>query len=113
MAPEESRDVIWMRPEHAATGRPAQRSRAEITAAAVAIAEREGLDAVSMRRVATELGTGAASLYRYRPLPPARGTARTGLTSTGEPGRRSSRRACRPLPRHPRPHPERPPRPGI
>ena len=46
MAPEEPRDVIWMRPEHAATGRPAQRSRAEITAAAVAIADREGLDAV-------------------------------------------------------------------
>jgi len=65
MAPEEPRDVIWLRPEHAATGRPAQRSRAEITAAAVAIADREGLDAVSMRRVATELGTGAASLYRY------------------------------------------------
>ena len=65
MAPEEPRDVIWMRPEHATTGRPAQRSRAEITAAAVTIADREGLDAVSMRRVATELGTGAASLYRY------------------------------------------------
>jgi AcrR family transcriptional regulator len=29
------------------------------------IADREGLDAVSMRRVAAELGTGAASLYRY------------------------------------------------
>jgi AcrR family transcriptional regulator len=40
-------------------------ARAEITAAAVTIAGREGLDAVSMRRVATELGTGAASLYRY------------------------------------------------
>jgi AcrR family transcriptional regulator len=56
---------IWMRPERAAVGRPAQRSRAEITAAAVGIADREGLDAVSMRRVAAELGTGAASLYRY------------------------------------------------
>jgi AcrR family transcriptional regulator len=65
MAPERSGDLIWMRPEHAATGRPAQRSRAEITAAAVAIADTDGLDAVSMRRVATELGTGAASLYRY------------------------------------------------
>jgi AcrR family transcriptional regulator len=58
-------DVIWMRPERAATGRPAGHSRAEITAAAIAIADREGLDAVSMRRVAAELGTGAASLYRY------------------------------------------------
>jgi AcrR family transcriptional regulator len=57
--------VIWMRREHAAAGRPAQRSRAEITAAALGIADAEGLDAVSMRRVAAELGTGAASLYRY------------------------------------------------
>jgi AcrR family transcriptional regulator len=65
MAAERSRGVIWMRPEHAGVGRPAQRTRAEITAAAVAIADREGLDAVSMRRVAAELGTGAASLYRY------------------------------------------------
>jgi AcrR family transcriptional regulator len=56
---------IWMRPAHAATGRPAKRSRREITAAAIAIADREGLDAVSMRRVAADLGTGAASLYRY------------------------------------------------
>jgi AcrR family transcriptional regulator len=56
---------IWLRPEHAGAGRPAQRSRAEITAAAVAIADADGLEAVSMRRVAAELGTGAASLYRY------------------------------------------------
>jgi AcrR family transcriptional regulator len=65
MTPEGAGDVIWMRPEHAATGRPAKRSREEITAAAVTIADREGLDAVSMRRVAAALGTGAASLYRY------------------------------------------------
>jgi AcrR family transcriptional regulator len=57
--------VIWMRPAQAAVGRPAERSRAEITAAAVALADREGLDAVSMRRVAAALDTGAASLYRY------------------------------------------------
>jgi AcrR family transcriptional regulator len=54
-----------MRPERASVGRPAQRSRAEITAVALDIADQEGLDAVSMRRVAAELGTGAASLYRY------------------------------------------------
>ena len=57
--------VIWMRPEHAPVGRPAERSRAEITAAAVELADHEGLEAVSMRRVASALGTGAASLYRY------------------------------------------------
>src|ERR1700733_1336935 len=65
MAAAEGGDPIWMRPERAATGRPPQHSRDEITAAAIAIADREGLDAVSMRRVAAELGTGAASLYRY------------------------------------------------
>jgi AcrR family transcriptional regulator len=65
MAPELPGEVIWMRPERAAVGRPAQRSRGELTAAALAVADREGLDAVSMRRVAAELGTGAASLYRY------------------------------------------------
>jgi len=65
MASEGPASSIWMRPERSATGRPAQRSRTEITAAAIGIADREGLDAVSMRRVAAELGTGAASLYRY------------------------------------------------
>ena len=62
---EQEESVIWLRPEHAPVGRPAERSRAEITAAAVELADREGLEAVSMRRVAAILGTGAASLYRY------------------------------------------------
>lgn len=61
----EQEPVIWLRPEQAPVGRPAERSRAEITAAAVELADREGLDAVSMRRLAAALGTGAASLYRY------------------------------------------------
>jgi AcrR family transcriptional regulator len=65
MTGERPGEVIWMRAEGAAVGRPAQHSRAEITAAAIALADREGLGAVSMRRVAAELGTGAASLYRY------------------------------------------------
>jgi AcrR family transcriptional regulator len=65
MAARAGDDVIWMRPDRSAAGRPAKHSRNEITAAAVAIADREGLDAVSMRRVAAGLGTGAASLYRY------------------------------------------------
>lgn len=61
----QSESMIWMRPEQAPLGRPAERSRVEITAAAVKVADREGLEAVSMRRVAAALGTGAASLYRY------------------------------------------------
>ncbi|MFD9110442.1 TetR/AcrR family transcriptional regulator [Streptomyces bottropensis] len=38
-----------------------------IVEAAVRVADAEGLPALSMRRVATELGTGAMSLYRYVP----------------------------------------------
>ena len=40
-------------------------SRTEIVAAAVAIADHEGLDAVSMRRVAGAIGSGTMSLYRH------------------------------------------------
>jgi AcrR family transcriptional regulator len=65
MTAQEPVPSIWLRPERAQAGRPAQHTRAGITAVAVDIADREGLDAVSMRRVAAELGTGAASLYRY------------------------------------------------
>ncbi|MGW0711907.1 TetR/AcrR family transcriptional regulator [Streptomyces sp. NPDC002643] len=38
-----------------------------IVEAAVRVADEEGLEALSMRRVATELGTGTMSLYRYLP----------------------------------------------
>ncbi|WP_331749279.1 MULTISPECIES: TetR/AcrR family transcriptional regulator [unclassified Streptomyces] len=38
-----------------------------IVAAAVDVADRDGLGAVSMRRIAMELGTGTMSLYRYVP----------------------------------------------
>ncbi|WP_433580410.1 TetR/AcrR family transcriptional regulator [Nocardia brasiliensis] len=38
-----------------------------IVAAAIEVADDEGLDAVTMRRVATQLGTGTMSLYRYLP----------------------------------------------
>lgn len=40
-------------------------SREAILVAALAIVDREGVDAVTMRRVAEELGTGAASLYAH------------------------------------------------
>ncbi|MFJ6657646.1 TetR/AcrR family transcriptional regulator [Streptomyces sp. NPDC091377] len=38
-----------------------------IVAAAIQVADAEGLTGLSMRRVAAELGTGAMSLYRYVP----------------------------------------------
>lgn len=40
-------------------------SRDAIVAAAIRVIDEEGFDAVSMRRVAQEFGTGAASLYAY------------------------------------------------
>jgi AcrR family transcriptional regulator len=58
-------DSIWLRPESAGVGRPAEHTRADISAAAIAVAEAGGFPALTMRRVAAELGTGAASLYRY------------------------------------------------
>lgn len=67
MSSEPGPSVIWMLPEHTGRGpRPAY-SRAEITASAIKIADAEGLDAVSMRRVAQQIGAGAMSLYRYVP----------------------------------------------
>jgi len=58
---------IWMRPERPARGPQPSHSRAEIVAKAIAIADAEGIDAVSMRRLASEVGTGTMSLYRYIP----------------------------------------------
>jgi AcrR family transcriptional regulator len=56
---------VWMRPERGARGPRPGHSRDEIAAAAVRIADAEGVEAVSMRRVAGEVGAGATSLYRY------------------------------------------------
>ncbi|MET9918551.1 TetR/AcrR family transcriptional regulator [Streptomyces sp. NPDC006435] len=60
-------EVIWARPERAGRGPKPAFSRADIAAAAVRIADAEGFDAVSMRKVAAELGCGTMSLYNYVP----------------------------------------------
>lgn len=57
--------TVWARPERGTRGPAAVHSRAELTAAAIALADRDGLAATSMRQVAKALGTGQASLYRY------------------------------------------------
>jgi AcrR family transcriptional regulator len=57
--------AVWSRPERGSRGPAPERSRAQITTAAVELADAGGLAAVSMRQVATRLGTGPASLYRY------------------------------------------------
>jgi AcrR family transcriptional regulator len=55
-------DSVWSRPEPA---RRPRLTRAAIVAAAVALADAEGLAAVSIRRVAAELGVRTMSLYTY------------------------------------------------
>ena len=58
------RDVpIWSHPEPG--GRKPRFSRDQIAAAALAIADAEGFEAVSMRRIAAALGAGTMTLYHY------------------------------------------------
>jgi AcrR family transcriptional regulator len=59
----EPRGSVWDRPEPGA--RRPRHSREQIAAAALAIADADGFDAVSMRRVASELGAGTMTLYHY------------------------------------------------
>ncbi|WP_327357225.1 TetR/AcrR family transcriptional regulator [Streptomyces sp. NBC_01304] len=60
-------EVIWARPERTGRGPKPAYSRADIAATAVRIADAGGIDAVSMRRVAADLGCGTMSLYNYVP----------------------------------------------
>lgn len=57
--------VIWARPDRPARGPQPSLTRDQIAAAAIAIADAEGLKGVSMRRVAAAVGAGTMSLYRY------------------------------------------------
>jgi AcrR family transcriptional regulator len=54
---------VWARPERTSRGRARALSRQQIVEAAITIADREGLDALTMRRVAQQLGAGTMSLY--------------------------------------------------
>jgi AcrR family transcriptional regulator len=58
---------VWDLPEHGTRGPRPRHDRAAITAIAVRIADAEGLEAVTMRRVAGELGIAVMSLYNYVP----------------------------------------------
>lgn len=58
--------VKMIEPEIKASRGPKRaHSREKIAALAILIADAEGLEAASVRRIAAELGSGAASLYRY------------------------------------------------
>ncbi len=57
--------ALWEEPAPPGRGRPARVTRPQIVDAGVAIADAEGLDAVSMRSVARRLGVGAMTLYSH------------------------------------------------
>jgi AcrR family transcriptional regulator len=57
--------LVWGREPEGRRGPKPGRSIAEIGAAAVAIADAEGLDAISMKNVAQAVGFTTMSLYRY------------------------------------------------
>ncbi|HYQ70035.1 TetR/AcrR family transcriptional regulator [Actinophytocola sp.] len=59
--------LLWGTKPAPTRGRKPGMTIDRIVATAVAVADADGLDALSMRRVADELGVGTMSLYRYLP----------------------------------------------
>ncbi|GFJ93720.1 TetR/AcrR family transcriptional regulator [Phytohabitans rumicis] len=60
-------DLLWGEWARPARGPKPSLTLDRIVDAAIALADREGIDALSMRRVAAELGAGTMSLYRHVP----------------------------------------------
>ena len=56
-------DLIWLRPEP--NERRPRLNREQITATALGIADREGFEAVTMKRIASELDCATMTLYYY------------------------------------------------
>ncbi|MCU7820656.1 TetR/AcrR family transcriptional regulator [Kitasatospora sp. DSM 101779] len=59
------RPTVWDRPEPPSRPAPSPLSRERIVAAAVELADADGLEAVSLRKVAAALDAGPMRLYRY------------------------------------------------
>ncbi|MFJ7158863.1 TetR/AcrR family transcriptional regulator [Streptomyces sp. NPDC101118] len=66
-APGVDPQQLWLSPARPRRGRRPAYSREAITVAAVGLADAEGLEAVSMRKVAAQVGAGVMSLYSYAP----------------------------------------------
>ncbi|MFD3739133.1 TetR family transcriptional regulator [Streptomyces sp. CB00316] len=62
-----SLELLWGTGDRPSRGPKPGLTLDRIVTAAIAVADAEGLPAVSMRRLSTELGTGTMSLYRYVP----------------------------------------------
>lgn len=59
--------LLWEQPDPATRGRKPRFSLSEVVDAGLQVVTAEGLEALSMRRVAKELGVGAMTLYTYVP----------------------------------------------
>ncbi|MGW5248562.1 TetR/AcrR family transcriptional regulator C-terminal domain-containing protein [Streptomyces sp. NPDC004129] len=66
-APGVDPQQLWLTSDQPRRGRKPAYSRETITAAAVALADAEGLEAVTMRKVAAQVGAAVMSLYSYAP----------------------------------------------
>lgn len=56
---------VWERPEPRPRAAPVPLSRAKIAAVAIGLADAHGLDGLSVRKIAKELGVGPMRLYDY------------------------------------------------
>jgi AcrR family transcriptional regulator len=62
-----SQELLWRAEEPKSRGPKRGLTLDQIVDAAITVADAEGMDGLSMRRVARELGAGTMSLYRYIP----------------------------------------------
>lgn len=54
---------VWLKPERPARGNGSPLGRGQIVRAAIGLVDEEGIDALSMRKLAARLGVGVMSLY--------------------------------------------------
>ncbi|MFF0519854.1 TetR/AcrR family transcriptional regulator [Actinomadura nitritigenes] len=65
--PRRSLELLWGVPDRPKRGPKPKLSAERIVRTAIALADAEGLDALSMRRIADELGVAPMSIYTYVP----------------------------------------------
>lgn len=65
--PVRTLELLWDTRERSGLGRKPELSLDQVVTAAIEVADADGLDSLSMRRVADRLGVGTMSLYRHVP----------------------------------------------
>lgn len=65
--PERTLALLWRKPVEHTRGRKPSLNVDRVVKAAIAVADRDGIEAMSMARVAAETGVGTMTLYTYVP----------------------------------------------